>query len=169
MSTSSSRASSLLSKAEQQIRSIVSLIQLQRDFYDWLMKSPLPIGQSESAPSSESPIAPRLPSKRLSDSAISLCLSVTPETDSLPLTVSLEIAQTVSGRSLGLRYDMPMKSKPLTPFENFTQAMDGLMRVPHSEIKRALAREKRANTGKPKRGPKPKHSSASGRVSGDGD
>jgi hypothetical protein len=48
-----------------------------------------------------------------------------------------------------------------TPFANFTRAMDGLMRVPHSEIKKALAEEKRANAGKPKRGPKPKHSSAS--------
>jgi hypothetical protein len=50
-----------------------------------------------------------------------------------------------------------MKSKPLSPFQNFTQAMDALMRVPHSEIKKALEREKRANAGKPKRGPKPKH------------
>jgi hypothetical protein len=169
VSNSSSRASSRLSKAEQQIRSIVSLIQLQREFYDRLMKSPLPIGRSESAASTGSLIAPRLPSKRLSDSAISLCLSVTPGTDSLPLTVSLEIAQTVSGRSYVLRYDMPMKSKRLSPFENFTRAMDGLMRVPHSAIKKALDKEKRENAGKPKRGPKPKHSSASDRVSNDGD
>jgi hypothetical protein len=54
-----------------------------------------------------------------------------------------------------------MKSKPLSPFENFTRAVDSLMRVPHAEIKRALAEEKMANAGKPKRGPKPKHSSAS--------
>ena len=56
-----------------------------------------------------------------------------------------------------------MKSSPKTaesPFANFTRAIDGLMRVPHSEIKKALAEEKRANAGKPKRGPKPKHSSA---------
>jgi len=51
-----------------------------------------------------------------------------------------------------------MKSKPLTPFENFTKAMDHLMRVPHSAIKKALEQEKRANADKPKRGPKPKHS-----------
>jgi hypothetical protein len=57
----------------------------------------------------------------------------------------------------------------LSPFENFTRAMDGLMRVPHSELKKALALEKRANAGMPKRGPKPKHSSASDRVSSDGD
>jgi hypothetical protein len=62
-----------------------------------------------------------------------------------------------------------MKSKPLTPFENFTRAMDGLMRVPHSAIKKALEREKRENAGKPKRGPKPKSASASDRVSDDGD
>lgn len=68
-----------------------------------------------------------------------------------------------------MRYDTPVKTKPLSPFENFTKAMDGLMRVPHSEIKAALDREKRANAGKPKRGPKPKHSSASDRVSGSED
>jgi hypothetical protein len=73
-----------------------------------------------------------------------------------------------------MRYDERMKSNPksadmLSPFENFTKAMDGLMRVPHSEIKKALALEKRANAGKPKRGPKPKHSSVSDRVSNDGD
>jgi hypothetical protein len=58
-----------------------------------------------------------------------------------------------------------MKSKPLSPFANFTHAVDALMRVPHSEIKKALAEEKRANAGKVKRGPKPKHSSASDRAS----
>jgi hypothetical protein len=65
-----------------------------------------------------------------------------------------------------------MKSNPKpidTPFAKFTRAMDGLMRVPHSEIKKALAEEKRANAGKPKRGPKPKHSSASDRASGSED
>jgi hypothetical protein len=46
-----------------------------------------------------------------------------------------------------------MKSKPtsagtLSPFENFTRAMDGLMRVPHSEIKKALEREKRTKERK---------------------
>jgi hypothetical protein len=58
-----------------------------------------------------------------------------------------------------------VKTKPLSPFDNFTRAVDSLMRVPHSEIKVALEREKQANTGKPKRGPKPKHSSASDRAS----
>lgn len=41
-----------------------------------------------------------------------------------------------------------MNSKPLTPFENFTRAMDGLMRVPHSAIKKALEKEKRAKERK---------------------
>lgn len=54
-----------------------------------------------------------------------------------------------------------MKAKTMTPFQTFTHAVDALMRVPHSEIKRALEQEKRANAGKPKRGPKPKHSSSS--------
>jgi len=58
-----------------------------------------------------------------------------------------------------------MKAKTLTPFQNFTKAVDALMRVPHTEIKKALEEEKRANAGKPKRGPKPKHSSASDRAS----
>jgi hypothetical protein len=56
-----------------------------------------------------------------------------------------------------------------TPFANFTRAMDGLMRVPHSEIKKAPDQEKRENEGKPKRGPKPRSSSASDRVSNGGD
>jgi hypothetical protein len=63
----------------------------------------------------------------------------------------------------------PNPSDTLSPFENFTKAMDGLMRVPHSAIKKALDEEKRENAGKSKRGPKPKHSSASDRVSSDGD
>jgi len=62
-----------------------------------------------------------------------------------------------------------MTNKPPSPFDNFNRAIDGLMRVPHSEIKRALAQEKQANEGKVKRGPKPKHSSASDRVSGNED
>ena len=62
-----------------------------------------------------------------------------------------------------------MNKETLSPFENFTKAMDDLMRVPHSEIKAALEKEKRANAGKPRRGPKPKHSSASDRVSGNVD
>jgi hypothetical protein len=62
-----------------------------------------------------------------------------------------------------------MKSKEVTPFQNFTNAMDSLMRVPNSEMKKALAEQKQANAGKAKRGPKPKHSLASDRVSGNED
>jgi hypothetical protein len=54
-----------------------------------------------------------------------------------------------------------VKPKALSAFENFTRAVDSLMRVPHSEIKQALEQEKRANAGKSKRGPKPKYSSSS--------
>jgi hypothetical protein len=60
---------------------------------------------------------------------------------------------------------MKPETKTQTPFQRFTQAVDALMRVPHSEIKKALEEEKQANAGKPKRGPKPKHSSVSDRVS----
>jgi hypothetical protein len=64
-----------------------------------------------------------------------------------------------------------MKPEPetQTPFQRFTEAVDDLMRVPHSEIKKALEEEKRASAGKPKRGPKPKHSSVSDRASGNED
>ena len=34
-------------------------------------------------------------------------------------------------------------AETLSPFDNFTRAMDGLMRVPHSAIKKALDKEKR--------------------------
>src|ERR1700730_8029339 len=52
-----------------------------------------------------------------------------------------------------LRYDERMKSKPktagaLSPFANFTRAMDGLMAVPHSAIKKALDKEKREKANK---------------------
>jgi hypothetical protein len=57
-------------------------------------------------------------------------------------------------------YDNFVKTKPLSPFDNFTRAVDHLIRVPHSEIKKALEQEKKANADKPKRGPKPKHSSS---------
>jgi hypothetical protein len=58
-----------------------------------------------------------------------------------------------------------MKSQPLTPFENFTRAMDGLMRVPHSEIKKALDKEKREKQRKKQAKKQP----ASDRVSSGGD
>jgi hypothetical protein len=66
-----------------------------------------------------------------------------------------------------VRYHGPVKAKSETPFQRFTKAMDGLISVPHDAIKKALAEEKVANAGKPKRGPKPKHlrTSASDRAS----
>jgi hypothetical protein len=62
-----------------------------------------------------------------------------------------------------------MKAKPrtLTPFENFTQAMNGLMRVPHSAIKKALDKEKREKAAKKRAKNQP--ASTSDRVSNDGD
>lgn len=65
--------------------------------------------------------------------------------------------------SFYMRYDTPMKPKPLTPFENFTRAMDGLMRVPHSAVKKALDKERREKERK-KRVRKP---ASSGHVSGE--
>lgn len=37
----------------------------------------------------------------------------------------------------------PKSAETLSPFENFTKAMDDLMCVPHSAIKKALDEEKR--------------------------
>jgi hypothetical protein len=56
----------------------------------------------------------------------------------------------------------------LSPFENFTRAMDGLMRVPHSEIKKALDKERRAKERK-KRAKKQPAASTSDRASSVGD
>ena len=56
-----------------------------------------------------------------------------------------------------------MTSKPLSPFENFTHAMDGLMRVPHSEIKKALDQERREKAQKKRAKKRP----ASARAGGD--
>jgi hypothetical protein len=58
-----------------------------------------------------------------------------------------------------------MSSKPQTPFEKFTEAMDGLMRVPHSEIKKALDKEKREKERKKRVKKRPARSSASARAS----
>jgi hypothetical protein len=55
-----------------------------------------------------------------------------------------------------------MKSKPLTPFEKFTQTMDGLMRVPHSAIKKALDKERRDKERKKRAKIKPASDRASG-------
>lgn len=37
---------------------------------------------------------------------------------------------------------MARQSREITPFQKFTKAVDALMRVPHSEIKKALDQEK---------------------------
>jgi len=58
------------------------------------------------------------------------------------------------------------KSKiSISPFDNFTKAMDGLMRVPHSEIKAALDKEKREKARKKRAKNQPAPSAASDRVS----
>ncbi|HEY6302085.1 MAG TPA: hypothetical protein VIX14_03370 [Terriglobales bacterium] len=64
-----------------------------------------------------------------------------------------------------------MASDSQTPFQRFTAAMDGLMRVPHSEIKKAIDKEKREKATKKRAKKRPAHSrsSASSRASGDGD
>jgi hypothetical protein len=54
-----------------------------------------------------------------------------------------------------------VKTKPLSPFENFTKAMDGLMRVPHSTIKKALDQEKREKARKKRAKNQPAPSEAS--------
>ena len=58
-------------------------------------------------------------------------------------------------------------AEALSPFDNFTKAMDGLMRVPHSEIKKALDQEKREKAAKKRAKNQP--ASVSGRVDGDED
>jgi hypothetical protein len=63
-----------------------------------------------------------------------------------------------------------MKSvKPLSPFDNFTRAMDGLMRVPHSAIKKALDKEKRDKAVKKRAKSRPASSVASDHASRDED
>jgi hypothetical protein len=67
-----------------------------------------------------------------------------------------------------LHYDGRMKpdtkTGTLSPFANFTKAMDGLMKVPHSEIKKALDREKREKATKKRIKNRP---ASSDHVSGD--
>jgi hypothetical protein len=62
-----------------------------------------------------------------------------------------------------------MKSKSLTPFDKFTRAVDGLMRVPHSEIRKALEQEKREKAGKKRAKNRPASSSVSVRADGGSD
>jgi hypothetical protein len=70
-----------------------------------------------------------------------------------------------------LRYDERMKSQldptttPEQKFARFQSALRRVVRVSKEDLNQMLANEKIANQGKPKRGPKPRHSSASGRAS----
>jgi len=50
-------------------------------------------------------------------------------------------------------------------YARFSSALRRVLQVSKTDLNQMLADEKRANAGKPKRGPKPKHSSASGHVS----
>jgi hypothetical protein len=50
-------------------------------------------------------------------------------------------------------------------FDRFSSALRRVLQVSKTDLNQMLADEKRANIGKRKRGPKPKHSSASGHVS----
>ena len=71
-------------------------------------------------------------------------------------------------------YYKPMKSKldsettPEQKFERFKGALRSVAHVSKNDLESRLAAERRANQGKPKRGPKPK-SLASDHVSGDRD
>jgi hypothetical protein len=60
------------------------------------------------------------------------------------------------------------KVKSSSEHKVFEGALRRVLQVSKADLNRMLAEEARANMGKPKRGPKPKHSSASGHVSSDG-
>jgi hypothetical protein len=72
---------------------------------------------------------------------------------------------------IGVRYDDPVKAKakPSPEYTRFQSALRSVLQVSKSDLNQMLAEDKIANQGKPKRGPKPKHYSASGRVSSDKD
>jgi len=60
---------------------------------------------------------------------------------------------------LGLQYDTSVKTKAKSEYGTFMNALRKVLRVSKSDLNQMLAAEKIANQGKPKRGPKPKHSS----------
>jgi hypothetical protein len=64
---------------------------------------------------------------------------------------------------------MKVKAKLSPEHARFQSALRGVLQVSKTDLTRMLAEEKAANQGKPKRGPKPKHSSASDHVSSDKD
>ena len=55
---------------------------------------------------------------------------------------------------------MKHEQKASAEYANFENAMRAILRVSKTDLNTALAEEKAANAGKPKRGPKPKHASA---------
>jgi len=67
-----------------------------------------------------------------------------------------------------------MKSKldpattPEQKFSHFQRALRSVLQVSKRDLNQMLADEKIAKQGKPKRGPKPRHSSASGHASDSG-
>jgi hypothetical protein len=72
------------------------------------------------------------------------------------------------------RYDERMKSKldpqttPEQKFARFQGALRSVLRVSKDDLNQMLDDEKIRNQGKPKRGPKPRRSSASGHASDSG-
>jgi len=62
-----------------------------------------------------------------------------------------------------------MKSTQSPEYQRFTGALRRVLQVSKADLNRMLADEKLANAGKLKRGPKPKHSSASVHASNDKD
>jgi hypothetical protein len=64
---------------------------------------------------------------------------------------------------------MTPKQKTSEHYKRFSSALHRVLQVSKSDLNQMLADEKHANAGKPKRGPKPKRSSASGHASGDKD
>jgi hypothetical protein len=66
-----------------------------------------------------------------------------------------------------LAYDGRMKSTRIASehYARFSSALRMVLQVSKTDLNQMLADEKRANAGKPKRGPKPKRSSASVRAS----
>ncbi|HEY7097451.1 MAG TPA: hypothetical protein VH437_12050 [Terriglobales bacterium] len=59
-----------------------------------------------------------------------------------------------------------MQAKNSANYERFTSALKKVLQVSKTDLNRMLEDERRANAGKPKRGPKPK-SLASGHASGE--
>jgi hypothetical protein len=61
------------------------------------------------------------------------------------------------------------QTTPEQKFVRFQNALRSVLRVSKNDLNQRLAEEKIRNQGKPKRGPKPRSSSASDHVSNSGD